>query len=270
MLLNQNNTRRRNSYLVCWRRWRPCLFSAPSSSLFLWFFERLVSVLLVFDRSPVLPRFSVSMCLLRDGRRRWYMKVWWLPLHLCFVRPLSFSLQFPFCDVSVYPPARCLCVCFLLSLVFFFWVFYLVSSSVLGEGGVMDDRAELCFGSFPLGFGPIPPVSSVLFPAFCSVPPVLPLSFLPVLPLSFLPVLPYQFVFFSSFYKARECGNQGEPRSFMRPTICSYRSPVETVLSDEEGGAFDSETVPFTTGNGNFYFGPWILESFVIKPLVKL
>jgi len=44
MLLNQNNTRRRNSYLVCWRRWRPCLlFSAPSSSLFLWFCERFFS-----------------------------------------------------------------------------------------------------------------------------------------------------------------------------------------------------------------------------------
>jgi len=78
------------------------------------------------------------------------------------------------------------------------------------------------------------------------------------------------FVFFSRFYKAREHGNQGEPRSSMRPTICSYRSPAETVLSDEEGGAFDSETTPFTTGNGNFHFGPWILESFVIKPLVKL
>jgi len=77
-------------------------------------------------------------------------------------------------------------------------------------------------------------------------------------------------VFFSGFYKAIEHGNQGEPRSSMRPTICSYRSPAETVLSDEEGGAFDSETAPFITGNGNFHFGPWILESFVIKPLVKL
>jgi hypothetical protein len=80
----------------------------------------------------------------------------------------------------------------------------------------------------------------------------------------------FLFFFFSGFYKARERGNQGEPRSSMRPTICSYRSPAETVLSDEEGGAFDSETAPFTTGNGNFHFGPWILESFVIKPLVKL
>jgi len=78
------------------------------------------------------------------------------------------------------------------------------------------------------------------------------------------------FFFFSGFYKARERGNQGEPRLSMRPTICSYRSPAETVLSDEEGGAFDSETAPFTTGNGNFHFGPSILKSFVIKPLVKL
>ncbi|KAL9376908.1 hypothetical protein Peur_031028 [Populus x canadensis] len=67
---------------------------------------------------------------------------------------------------------------------------------------------------------------------------------------------PLFFPFFSGFYKARERGNQGEPRSSMRPTICSYRSPAETVLSDEEGGAFDSETAPFTTGNGNFHFGP--------------
>jgi len=44
MLLTQNNTRMRNSYLVCWRRWRPCLlFSAPSSSLFLWFCEQFFS-----------------------------------------------------------------------------------------------------------------------------------------------------------------------------------------------------------------------------------
>jgi hypothetical protein len=78
------------------------------------------------------------------------------------------------------------------------------------------------------------------------------------------------FPFFSGFYKARERGNQGEPRSSMRPMICSYRSPAETVLSDEESGAFDSETTSFTTGNGNFNFGPWILESFVIKPLVEL
>jgi hypothetical protein len=38
--------------------------------------------------------------------------------------------------------------------------------------------------------------------------------------------------------------------------IYNYSSPAETVLSDEEGGAFDSETAPFTTGNGNFHFGP--------------
>jgi hypothetical protein len=79
--------------------------------------------------------------------------------------------------------------------------------------------------------------------------------FLPVQPWLCL-FLPSSFFFFSGFYKARERGNQGEPRSSMRPTICSYRSPAETVLSDEEGGAFDLETAPFTTRNGNFHFGP--------------
>jgi len=114
-------------------------------------------------------------------------------------------------------------------------------SSPLRSSSVL--KILLCSGSFFSQLLRCVLVSSVLFP-LCSSPQFSPCS------------LPLPFVFFSSFYKARERGNQGEPRSSMRPTICSYRSPAEKVLSDEEGGAFDSETAPFTTGNGNFYFRP--------------
>jgi len=115
MEIKQANTREKKDCLpFC------CTFCLLPSSLFLWFCEWLVPLPFGIWSISCAPRFSVSMCLLRDGRRRWYMKVWWLPLHLCFVRSLPFSLQSPFYDVSVCPPTRCLCVCFLLSLVFFF------------------------------------------------------------------------------------------------------------------------------------------------------
>ncbi|KAJ6917994.1 hypothetical protein NC651_012260 [Populus alba x Populus x berolinensis] len=39
-----------------------------------------------------------------------------------------------------------------------------------GDGGVMDDRPKLCFGSFTLGFGPNPPVFLWFWSLFC--PPV--------------------------------------------------------------------------------------------------
>jgi len=116
---------------------------------------------------------------------------------------------------------------------------------------------RLCLGrkllvcAFQSGFCFSPPLCSRSLSVIC---PLFMPGFPPPVYAGFL--FPPRCVFFSGFYKARERGNQGEPRSSMRPTICSYRSPAETVLSDEEGGAFDSEMAPFTTGNGNFHFGP--------------
>jgi len=74
-----------------------------------------------------------------------------------------FGFSYSFLPLLVF---LCLFYCPCLPLSFF----YLVSSSVLGEGGVMDDRPKLCFGSFPLGFGPNPPVFLWFRSLFC--PPV--------------------------------------------------------------------------------------------------
>jgi len=137
---------------------RPCLLSsAPSSSLFLWFCERWVPCFWYLIDLLCSLWFSVSMCLLRDRRRRWYMKVWWLPLHLRFVRSLPFSLQSPFCDVSVCPPARCLCVFFFLIVPCVFLLFQFVLC------------LPLFSGFFSLDFAPVPPVlgpSTSLFSQF--------------------------------------------------------------------------------------------------------
>jgi len=99
------------------------------------------------------------------------------------------------CSLSV-------CLFFIVPCVFLLSFFYLVSSSVLREGGVMDDRAKLCFGSFPLGFGPTPLFSSgfglcfVLLLRLCS-------GFLsvicPLFMLDFPSPVYAGFLFFSSF-----------------------------------------------------------------------